>query len=112
MTDPAPLAVDIDLPRPDRALAIAAHPDDIEFGCGATLAKWAAAGTVVHHLVCTDGSKGTWDPDQDLPALVGAPAEVARRATLRARRAAHGGGRGGAPRRPGPPRRHGVAGPA
>jgi LmbE family N-acetylglucosaminyl deacetylase len=70
VTDPAPLAVGIDLPRPARALAIAAHPDDIEFGCGATLAKWAAAGTVVHHLVCTDGSKGTWDPDQDLPALV------------------------------------------
>ena len=31
-----------DLPVPDRALAIAAHPDDIEFGCGATLAKWSA----------------------------------------------------------------------
>ena len=30
-------------PRPV-ALAIGAHPDDIEFGCGATLAKWAAAG--------------------------------------------------------------------
>jgi LmbE family N-acetylglucosaminyl deacetylase len=59
-----------DLPTPASALAIAAHPDDAEFGCGATLAKWAAAGCVVHHLVCTDGSKGTWDPDQDLPALV------------------------------------------
>ena len=66
----AALAVGVDLPRPERALAIAAHPDDVEFGCGATLAKWAAAGTVVHHLVCTDGSKGTWDPHQDLPALV------------------------------------------
>jgi LmbE family N-acetylglucosaminyl deacetylase len=60
----------IDLPTPARALAIAAHPDDVEFGCGATLAKWAAAGCVVHHLVCTDGSKGTWDPDQDLADLV------------------------------------------
>ena len=29
---------------PSRALAIGAHPDDIEFGCGATLARWAAAG--------------------------------------------------------------------
>ena len=26
------------------ALAIGAHPDDVEFGCGGTLAKWAAAG--------------------------------------------------------------------
>ena len=26
---------------PAIALAIGAHPDDIEFGCAATLAKWA-----------------------------------------------------------------------
>ena len=62
--------VGLDLPTPDRALAIGAHPDDVEFGCGATLAKWAAAGCVVDHLVCTDGSKGTWDADQDLAELV------------------------------------------
>jgi LmbE family N-acetylglucosaminyl deacetylase len=60
----------IDLPIPERALAIAAHPDDIEFGCGGTLAKWAAAGCVVHHLICTDGSKGTWDENADTVALV------------------------------------------
>jgi LmbE family N-acetylglucosaminyl deacetylase len=60
----------LNLPVPGSALAIGAHPDDVEFGCGATLAKWAAAGCVVHHLVCTDGSKGTWDPDQDLAELV------------------------------------------
>jgi LmbE family N-acetylglucosaminyl deacetylase len=60
----------LNLPVPASALAIGAHPDDIEFGCGATLAKWAAAGCVVHHLVCTDGSKGTWDAGQDLAELV------------------------------------------
>lgn len=59
----------VDLPVPARALAIGAHPDDVEFGCGATLAKWAAAGCVVHHLICTDGSKGTWDPHADTAAL-------------------------------------------
>jgi LmbE family N-acetylglucosaminyl deacetylase len=59
-----------DRPTPAVALAIGAHPDDVEFGCGATLAKWAAAGCVVHHLVCTDGSKGTWDPAADVAALV------------------------------------------
>ena len=59
-----------DLAVPERALAIAAHPDDIEFGCGATLAKWAAAGCQLTHVVCTDGSKGTWDPMSDLEALV------------------------------------------
>jgi LmbE family N-acetylglucosaminyl deacetylase len=57
-------------PTPTSALAVAAHPDDVEFGAGGTLAKWAAAGCVVHHLVCTDGSKGTWDVDADLGALV------------------------------------------
>ena len=35
--------MNLDLETPERALAIGAHPDDIEFGCGATLAKWAAA---------------------------------------------------------------------
>ena len=59
-----------DLDVPSSALAIGAHPDDVEFGCGATLAKWAAAGCTIHHLVCTDGSKGTWDPDADTAALV------------------------------------------
>ncbi len=59
-----------ELPTPSRVLAIGAHPDDIEFGCGATLAKWAGAGTEVHLLVLTDGSKGTWDPAGDLAALV------------------------------------------
>jgi LmbE family N-acetylglucosaminyl deacetylase len=59
-----------DLPTPERALAIGAHPDDIEFGCGATLAKWAAAGCIINHLVCTDGSKGSWDPDEDTAKLV------------------------------------------
>ncbi len=58
------------LTTPERALAVGAHPDDVEFGCGATLAKWAAAGCQIHHLVCTDGSKGSWDPDEDVPRLV------------------------------------------
>jgi LmbE family N-acetylglucosaminyl deacetylase len=60
----------VNLPTPARALAIAAHPDDVEFGCGATLARWAAAGCEVTHLVCTDGSKGTWDAEADIAALV------------------------------------------
>jgi LmbE family N-acetylglucosaminyl deacetylase len=64
------VTVRVDLPVPPRALAIGAHSDDIEFGCGATLAKWSAAGCEVHLLVCTDGSKGTWDAAADLGALV------------------------------------------
>lgn len=70
----------IDLLTPTAALVIAAHPDDAEFGAGATLAKWASAGCVVHHLVLTDGSKGTWDPNEDLAALVGRRREEQRAA--------------------------------
>ena len=62
--------VGTDLPTPSSALVIVAHPDDAEFQAGATLAKWARAGAEVHHLVLTDGSKGTWDAAADLPALV------------------------------------------
>ena len=60
----------LDLPIPAVALAIGAHPDDVEFQAGGTLAKWASHGSVVHHLILTDGSKGTWNPDEDIPALV------------------------------------------
>jgi LmbE family N-acetylglucosaminyl deacetylase len=69
-TVPGGPVASVDLPVPSRALAIVAHPDDAEFHCGATLAKWAAHGCVLNHLVLTDGSKGTWDPDADVEALV------------------------------------------
>ena len=85
-------------PCPASALAVGAHPDDVEFGAGGTLAKWAAAGCVVHHLVCTDGSKGTWDPSADLAELV----------ARRQRRAARG--RPPAGRRPAPARSCSSAG--
>jgi LmbE family N-acetylglucosaminyl deacetylase len=73
--------VSTNLPPPRTALAVGAHPDDVEFGCGATLAKWAAAGCRIHHLVCTDGSKGSWDPDQDVAQLVGIRQEEQRAAS-------------------------------
>lgn len=62
--------VSVDLSVPARVLAVGAHPDDVEFGCGGTLAKWSAAGAEVHLLVLTDGAKGTWDPTADLATLV------------------------------------------
>ena len=62
----------MDLPVPAIALAIGAHPDDVEFGCGGTLAKWAAGGCRIHHLICTDGSRGSWDAEESAAALVAA----------------------------------------
>ena len=73
----------LNLPTPRSALAIVAHPDDAEFQCGATLAKWAASGAVIHHLVCTDGSKGSWDVQEDTSALV-ATRQDEQRAAARA----------------------------
>lgn len=69
-----------ELPTPAVVLAVGAHPDDVEFGCGGTLAKWARDGCTVHHLICTDGSKGTWDVDADTVSLVGVRQEEQRQA--------------------------------
>ena len=60
----------VDLAVPRTAVAVGAHPDDVDFGCGGTLAKWAAAGCHTHHVVLTDGSKGTWDAGTDPAMLV------------------------------------------
>lgn len=40
-------------------LAIGAHPDDVEFGCGATMAKLASEGAEIYFVVCTDGNRGS-----------------------------------------------------
>ena len=45
-----------------RVLVISAHPDDVDFGCGGTLAKWAREGAEVFYAICTNGDKGTDDP--------------------------------------------------
>lgn len=43
---------------PRRVLIVMAHPDDGEFGCGATVAKWAAEGRDVYYCLVTDGQVG------------------------------------------------------
>ena len=62
---PASDGVTSALPVPTRILAVGAHPDDVELQCGATLARWTAAGAQLTICVLTDGSKGTWNPDDD-----------------------------------------------
>ncbi len=48
--------------KPQRILVILAHPDDPEFFCGATLARWARAGHEIHYFLLTYGDKGFDDP--------------------------------------------------
>ena len=43
---------------PESALIIVAHPDDIEFSCAGTLARWAKAGTRLCYVLCTSGDVG------------------------------------------------------
>jgi len=54
---------------PRRVMVIFAHPDDAEFTCGGTLAKWANADAAICYVVGTDGSKGGDDLDVDDAAL-------------------------------------------
>lgn len=52
--------------EPKTALVVVAHPDDAEFGCGGTLAAWAAEGWEITLVVCTDGSGGGPDNATDV----------------------------------------------
>ncbi|MCH8832591.1 MAG: PIG-L family deacetylase [Chloroflexi bacterium] len=53
-----------------RAMVVVAHPDDAEWGCAGTVAKWCAEGWEVVYVLCTDGSKGSEDPEMTSGRLV------------------------------------------
>ena len=44
-----------------RAMVVVAHPDDAEYGCSGTVARWHREGWEVTYVLCTDGSKGSSD---------------------------------------------------
>lgn len=44
-------------------LVISPHPDDAEYGVAGTVARWTREGKKVVYVVCTDGDKGTTNPD-------------------------------------------------
>jgi LmbE family N-acetylglucosaminyl deacetylase len=52
---------------PDRKviLGIQAHPDDIDFSSGGTVARFVKDGHEVHYLSVTSGNKGTHDREMD-----------------------------------------------
>lgn len=47
-----------DLYIPSSAMAVVAHPDDIEFTCAGTLARWARNGARICYVLCTSGEVG------------------------------------------------------
>lgn len=68
---------------PARALAVYAHPDDVEVACGGTLARWTRAGCEAHLVVVCQGDKGSTDPGSDPGELAGRRAhEVAEAAEV------------------------------
>lgn len=52
-------------------LAVAAHPDDLDFGCAATLARFVDAGARVTELLVTRGDAGSSDPAMSRERLRG-----------------------------------------
>jgi LmbE family N-acetylglucosaminyl deacetylase len=55
--------------QPLRVLVVLAHPDDPEFFCGGTVARWASEGREVHYCLLTRGDKGADEPGVDPVAL-------------------------------------------
>ena len=52
-----------------RVLGVGAHADDLEWYAGATIAKLARAGAEITLVICTDGAKGSYDPNADAREL-------------------------------------------
>lgn len=67
---------------PGRAMVIMAHPDDAEFMCAGTVAKWCAEGWDVYYVLVTGGDKGTHD-DSMHPEKLAAIREEEQRAACR-----------------------------
>lgn len=75
------LVPDTDSPV-SRVLAVAAHPDDLDFGAAGTVAQWTASGLEVTYLLCTRGDQGGFDdtPRDDMPAIREAEQRAAAKA--------------------------------
>ena len=46
-----------------RVMVVTPHPDDAEIGAGGTIASWVRQGHEVIYVVCTNGDKGSSDPN-------------------------------------------------
>jgi len=55
---------------PKRVMVVMAHPDDAEFSCAGTVAKWTAAGSEAIFVLGTSGDKGSDDPKMNSERLV------------------------------------------
>jgi LmbE family N-acetylglucosaminyl deacetylase len=60
----------------ERAVAVVAHPDDLEYGAAAAVARWTAQGKQVAYVLATSGEAGIAGQD---PATVGPLREAEER---------------------------------
>jgi LmbE family N-acetylglucosaminyl deacetylase len=68
---------------PKKIAVIMAHPDDAEFICGGTVARWAEEGNDIVYVLLTSGDKGSDDPEMTPERLVATrEAEQVAAATL------------------------------
>ncbi|MFC1919280.1 PIG-L deacetylase family protein [Chloroflexota bacterium] len=52
------------MPESQRTIMVVApHPDDAEFGVAGSVANWVNKGDEVFYVVCTNGDKGSSDPE-------------------------------------------------
>ncbi|MDP9441712.1 MAG: PIG-L family deacetylase [Actinomycetota bacterium] len=64
----------------ERILVITAHPDDVDFGAGGTVAGWTDLGIEVSYCIVTDGDAGGFDPSiprSEIPGIRRAEQEAA-----------------------------------
>jgi LmbE family N-acetylglucosaminyl deacetylase len=54
-----------------RILVVVAHPDDAEFGCGGSVARWVQEGREVFYCLATNGNRGSDDPGMTPERLAG-----------------------------------------
>ena len=66
-----------------RILVIVAHPDDAEFGCGGSVARWVDEGREVFYCILTNGNRGSDDPAM-MPEPLATIREAEQRAAARA----------------------------
>jgi LmbE family N-acetylglucosaminyl deacetylase len=59
-----------DAAAPTPVLVVGAHPDDPEFGCGGSIARWVREGRPVTYVVMTRGDKGSHDPEMTAERLM------------------------------------------
>lgn len=62
-------------------MGVGAHPDDLEWYAGGTIAKLAHDGAEITFVICTDGDKGSYAPQTD-------PVQLAARRRIEQRNAA------------------------